>query len=575
MKYLEKLLNINRFLSTIPPPNIHSVQAYVSNINISDIFSITFDTPYETLPPLTRIDNTAEKILHLQYSHLTSAAVFSNGNCLLNSISLIFNANQTLALQFRLAMIVELMKFSDFYLGQKIFEEDYYFSNAALDSAKNSDMPTTYNKEREYIGEIAYMSKPYRFCSIVGLYGLASVIQRLIMSIYPPTTSQLISSLYSKLIEPRIKTYDEPIMIMWTASSGKWNVNDFLPQTDHFVPVFKRDSPLPFNLNIDIEMQNDTQSDENNKNINILESEKHLSDNSDMEEFNSNVDDNDSNLSSSSYNTDNEKNTKKNQKQNSQKQIMKLDHIKTIRLHRAYNLKNLEKHNKTSGCLLTKRIHPLTNYFTNSTKLKQISCIGLRDEEHLKYLQRIGKIIHYGGTPRIEVLAKELFPKKFNKSFSWKRLTNDEKIKLENELVATAKWRNDFNSNCIRSVKCKITATNREKICRKCMKLNSSKILRNAVERPIPKLENQKFTSKYIIKKNPIFKYLNDSNLNELYYSVDSKQDSFWPILAEKGRQGVFKNKKVFEGLCKVMLEIADREQKKRETKICDIQKIL
>ncbi|CAB5392612.1 unnamed protein product [Rhizophagus irregularis] len=253
---------------------------------------------------------------------------------------------------------------------------------------------------------------------------------------------------------------------------------------------------------------------------NILESEKHLSNNSDMEEFNYNVDDNDSNSSSSSYNTDNEKNTKKSQKQNSQKRIMKLDHIKekrlrnhpkvskiiarnevqckcgkTIRLHQAYNPKNLEKHNKTSGYLLTKRIHPLTNYFTNSTKLKQISCIGLRDEEHLKYLQRIGGIIHYGGTPRIEVLAKELFPKKFNKSFSWKRLTNDEKIKLENKLVATAKWRNDFNSNCIQSVKCKIIATNREKICRKCMKLNSSKILRVIIAIINNKLLNLTFTN--------------------------------------------------------------------------------
>ncbi|EXX58327.1 hypothetical protein RirG_199030 [Rhizophagus irregularis DAOM 197198w] len=55
------------------------------------------------------------------------------------------------------------------------------------------------------------------------------------MSIYPPTVSQLISSLYNKLIEPRIKAYDEPIMIMWTPSSGKWNINDPLPQTDHFV----------------------------------------------------------------------------------------------------------------------------------------------------------------------------------------------------------------------------------------------------------------------------------------------------------------------------------------------------
>ncbi|POG66446.1 hypothetical protein GLOIN_2v1482377 [Rhizophagus irregularis DAOM 181602=DAOM 197198] len=448
-KNLEQLLNINKFLSTTPPPNIHSVQDYVSTINISGIFSITFDTPHETLPPLTNIDNTAEKILHLQYPHLTSAAVFSNGDCLLNSISLIFNANQMLALQFRLAMVVELMKFSNFYLSQKIFEQDYYFSDIALNSAKNSDMPTTYNKEREYISEIAYISKPHQFCSIIGLYGLASVIQRPIMSIYPPTVSQLISSLYNKLIEPRIKAYDEPIMIMWTPSK------------------------------------------------------KCMSDGSDIVEFNSNVDDNDGeSSSSSSYTTNNEKNVRKKQTRNSQKRITKLDHIKDkrlqnhpkvnkiitrnevqckcgkiIRLHRAYNSRNLEKHSKTSNCLLTEGIRPLTSYFVNSTKSHQISCIGLRDEKHLEYLQRIGGIIHYGGAPRVEVLAKELFPIKFDKNFSWKRLTNNEKIKLENELVARAKWRNDFNSNCIRSVKCKITTTNKGRICKKCMKLNSNKIL--------------------------------------------------------------------------------------------------
>lgn len=70
-----------------------------------------------------------------------------------------------------------------------------------------------------------------------------------------------------------------------------------------------------------------------------------------------------------------------------------------------------------------------------------------------------------------------------------------------------------------------------------------------------------------MVKKNPIFKYLKDSNLNELYYSINSAQDSdlsFWVILAEKGRQGVFKNKKIFEGLCKIMAEIADREQRNK-----------
>ena len=146
---------------------------------------------------------------------------------------------------------------------------------------------------------------------------------------------------------------------------------------------------------------------------------------------------------------------------------------KIIKLHRAYNPQNLETH---SSYLLTKGIWPLTDYFTTTTRSGN-PCIGLRNENHVKYLQRIGGIIHYGGVPRVEVLAKELFPKKFDKNFSWKRLTNNEKIKLENELVARAKWRNDFNSNCIRSVKCEIITTNGKTICKKCLKLNSSKIL--------------------------------------------------------------------------------------------------
>jgi len=104
----------------------------------------------------------------------------------------------------------------------------------------------------------------------------------------------------------------------------------------------------------------------------------------------------------------------------------------------------------------------------------------LRDEKHVKYLQRIGGIIHYGGAPCVEVLGKELFPKKFKnyKSFSWKKLTNDETAQLENELATKATWRNDFSAGCIRSMECEIITTNRENICNKCMELNSDGILK-------------------------------------------------------------------------------------------------
>ncbi|CAI2191586.1 7547_t:CDS:2 [Funneliformis geosporum] len=203
-KNLEQLLNISKFFSIIPSPNIYSVQAYFSTINTSDIFSTTFDTPHKTLPLLVNIDNTAEKIFYLQYSHLTFILIFSNGD--------------------------------------------------SLNSAKNSDMPTTYNKERKYI-----------------------IIQRSIMSIYPPTASQLISSLYNKLIKSQIKAYDEPNL------------------------------PLLPNPNVDIEML-DQSSENENKLFNTLESKKYISDDSNIMEFNLNVNNNDCELSSlSSYTIDNEK----------------------------------------------------------------------------------------------------------------------------------------------------------------------------------------------------------------------------------------------------------------------------
>jgi hypothetical protein len=106
-------------------------------------------------------------------------------------------------------------------------------------------------------------------------------------------------------------------MIMWTPSSGKWNINDSLPQTNHFVPIFKRNLPLPPDLNVDIEMYDDQSSEDENILFNIPESEKYINGGSDIVEFNSNVDDNDDELSSSSSSciTDNEKNIKKNKRE--------------------------------------------------------------------------------------------------------------------------------------------------------------------------------------------------------------------------------------------------------------------
>lgn len=138
----------------------------------------------------------------------------------------------------------------------------------------------------------------------------------------------------------------------------------------------------------------------------------------------------------------------------------------------------MEIYSKTGSCLLIKGTHPLTDYFTTITTKSGNSYVRLREKKHVKYLQRIGGVIHYGGAPRIKILGKELFPKKFKKNFSWKRLTSKETAQLENELAARAKWYNDFSAGCIRSMECEILTVNKENICNKCMELNSDKNLK-------------------------------------------------------------------------------------------------
>ncbi|GES89740.1 hypothetical protein GLOIN_2v1789520 [Rhizophagus clarus] len=113
----EQLFNINKFLSINLSPDIYTIQNYASTIDISNILSITIDISFEILPPSARIDTVTEKILYLQYLYLTPVIVFSDRNCLLNSLSLIFTGNQTSVLQFRLAIIIKLMKHADFYLS--------------------------------------------------------------------------------------------------------------------------------------------------------------------------------------------------------------------------------------------------------------------------------------------------------------------------------------------------------------------------------------------------------------------------------------------------------------------------
>ncbi|CAG8746725.1 32688_t:CDS:2 [Gigaspora margarita] len=78
---------------------------------------------------------------------------------------------------------------------------------------------------------------------------------------------------------------------------------------------------------------------------------------------------------------------------------------------------------------------------------KQKPCSGLRSSIIREYISHTAA--QFGGTRRIEVIAKEIFPNLFPKEFSCKKLDYSQKHQLNCQLYAEAVWKIDCDCNKI------------------------------------------------------------------------------------------------------------------------------
>lgn len=82
----------------------------------------------------------------------------------------------------------------------------------------------------------------------------------------------------------------------------------------------------------------------------------------------------------------------------------------------------------------------------NDTNTKNISkkrriCIGLQSLQISDYIKRTP--VQFGGSRRVEVVARQLFPKLFSNKFSRKKLNLQQKRKLNRVLFAESVWKID------------------------------------------------------------------------------------------------------------------------------------
>ena len=138
----------------------------------------------------------------------------------------IFNVSgdESLAAELRVRTVIELTAFFDSYYKE--------YDVSELESKGG----VTYD---EAIHELAVDGG---YASVWGLCGLASVIERPIVSVYPSTVNGLndeLAALLNRQMRPR-RNYDadrDAVYIMWTSTS--WPKSGTMWRSNHFVPLVK------------------------------------------------------------------------------------------------------------------------------------------------------------------------------------------------------------------------------------------------------------------------------------------------------------------------------------------------
>lgn len=80
-------------------------------------------------------------------------------------------------------------------------------------------------------------------------------------------------------------------------------------------------------------------------------------------------------------------------------------------------------------------------FLSDNDTQKRFVCKGLQSEEIFKYIKRTPA--QFGGSRRIEIIARELYPNLFSKAFSRRKLNYVQKRKLNRAVFAECVWQID------------------------------------------------------------------------------------------------------------------------------------
>src|ERR1044072_4460743 len=223
-KFLAKLPDLNEIISygqkhkkiQILPDDISYIDIYMSE----DIV----------------VDEGACTLLPNEFNHYICADTTADGNCLYNAASYFLMQEELLSVQLRLSTVLELMAYANDYLKLEVFEKDYSYSDQAFKNANSERYKQPeYRNIAPFVAEVMSMCRVGAWSPLGALYGLASVLERPIQSIYPPINSSLLRG-FTRLIKPRQQKYDVAIAILWSVAGVNEKKAIKLLSSEYFAP---------------------------------------------------------------------------------------------------------------------------------------------------------------------------------------------------------------------------------------------------------------------------------------------------------------------------------------------------
>ncbi|CAG8586425.1 15236_t:CDS:2 [Acaulospora morrowiae] len=225
--------------------NIEKIKEFAESLQTSKIISIDLSTLHNYKPSDTSLDTGACFLLPPKYrDDYECYKSKEDGDCLFNSASIVLTGTEDLSIKLRLAVLRELIVHSKNYLSLDEFKKAITYSDRALDIGDSA--PPEKKHEVRYFAQIREMCEVGAWCTLLAIYGLSSVLERPIESIFPPVRNSLYADTFSRTVRPRVPKNKDPIMILWTnisvtdEISASTFLDELAPSCNHFVPVLKK-----------------------------------------------------------------------------------------------------------------------------------------------------------------------------------------------------------------------------------------------------------------------------------------------------------------------------------------------